>query len=93
MAGRSTGTPRPGPTLVHVYVTASDGVRKLHILNANTSRPDVGQAYPGVGNNHGWEVVIGGLPRGSTMIQAYGIDTSNRPNDYIELGTRWVNVT
>ena len=48
---------------------------------------------PGVGNNHGWEVVIGGLPRGSTMIQAYGIDTSNRPNDYIELGTRWVNVT
>ena len=28
--------------------------------------------------------MIGGLPRGSTMIQAYGIDTSNRPNDYIE---------
>ncbi len=87
---RDTAT---SPTLVHVYVTASNGVRTLHVLNGNTSRPDVGQAYPGVGNNHGWEAVIGGLPRGSTMIQAYGIDTSNRPNDYIELGTRWVNVT
>ncbi len=80
--------------VVHVYVTASNGVRKLYILNANTSRPDVGQAYPGVGNNHGWEVVVGGLPRGSTKIEAYGIDTSNRPNDYTQLvGTHWVNVT
>ena len=68
-------------------------MRKLHVLNANASRPDVGLAYPGSGTTTGGSVVIGGLPRGSTMIQAYGIDTSNRPHDYTELGTRWVNVT
>jgi hypothetical protein len=38
-------------------------------------------------------MVLDGLPRGSTLVEAYGIDSSNRPNDYDYLGGKWVWVS
>ena len=84
---------RTAAIAVHVYVTASNGVRTYHPDVANGYRPDVGSAYPGYGNNHGWDTVIGGLPRGSTKVEVYGIDASGVSGGHTLLGTRWVTVT
>lgn len=78
---------------VHVYVTKSNGVRVgPTVLLANHSRPDVGAAYPAYGPNHGYDTVLSGFPVGSTKVDAYAIDSSNTPNDYRLLGTKWVTV-
>ena len=77
---------------VDVLIVKSNGTRQTIRLTANKLRTDIGAAYPGAGNYHGFELVLSGLPRGSTMVQAFGIDSSNRPGDYTSLGTRWVTV-
>jgi hypothetical protein len=43
---------------VHVYVDGLPGQVNGYSILANTSRPDVGAAYPGYGNNHGFEFTI-----------------------------------
>ena len=78
---------------VHLYITGSDGVRRQYVLMASAGRPDVASAYPGVGDRHGFEAVIGGLPRGSARFDAYGIDSSGKAGDYSTLGSIWVRVT
>ena len=79
---------------VHVYVTKSNGSRVgPYVLLANHNRPDVAAVYPAYGAAHGYEMVLGGLPGGSTKVEVYGIDSSNTPGDYRLIGTRWVNVT
>lgn len=55
-------------TQVHIYV-GSAGVP----LNANTYRPDVGNAYPGYGNYHGFDAVISAAP-GTHNVCFYGIN-------------------
>jgi hypothetical protein len=79
---------------VHVYITRSNGTRTGPIvLAANHTRSDVGAVHPNYGSNHGYEMVLDGLPRGSTKVEAYGIDSSGRSNDYSYLGGKWVSVT
>lgn len=43
-------------------------------LTANTSRPDVGAAYPGYGNNHGYDSFVN-LPAGYHNICVFAINT------------------
>ncbi|MEX0790253.1 MAG: DNRLRE domain-containing protein [Actinomycetota bacterium] len=57
-------------TQVHIYV-GSAGVA----LNANTYRPDVGSAYPGYGNYHGFDAVISAAP-GTHNVCFYGINNA-----------------
>jgi hypothetical protein len=59
-----------GPISVHVYANGQWGGQGI----ANRSRPDVGQAYPSAGPNHGFEVTIpiGGGPQ---RVCVYGINT------------------
>ena len=48
-------------------------------FTANSSRPDVGAAFPGSGNNHGFEVAIGAAPPSTTTKTycAYAINQGN----------------
>ncbi|MEJ7720199.1 MAG: hypothetical protein WKF58_06995 [Ilumatobacteraceae bacterium] len=62
-----------------MLIVKSNGSVQTIRLTANTLRTDIGAAYPGAGNYHGFELVLSGLPSGSTMVQAFGIDSSNRP--------------
>jgi hypothetical protein len=54
---------------VHVYVDAA-----ATALVASSSRPDVGLAFPGYGNAHGFSATLTGLPVGAHWICAYGIN-------------------
>jgi peptidoglycan/xylan/chitin deacetylase (PgdA/CDA1 family) len=58
-------------TPVHVYV---DGRGKP--ITANVSRPDVGAAYPGAGNMHGFSTAVDAGP-GTHTVCVYPIDTSS----------------
>jgi hypothetical protein len=61
-----------GPVAVHVYVDgtwAGQGV-------ADRSRPDVGQAYPDSGPNHGFSITIP-ISAGRHEVCAYGINVAN----------------
>jgi hypothetical protein len=53
-----------------------NGVTKRHTwtgLPGVRLRPDVGAAYPGAGNNHGWELAVP-LDPGSNTVCAYAMD-------------------
>lgn len=43
-------------------------------ITANVSRPDVGSAYPGYGNNHGFNTTITINPLGENRVCAYAIN-------------------
>lgn len=43
---------------VHAYVDQPNGVTAGYVMNAIVSRPDVGAAYPGAGNLHGYSTSI-----------------------------------
>lgn len=58
------------PIDVHVYRDANIFVEALR---ANTSRPDVGAAYPGYGNNHGF-VGYAPMAPGSHYVCAYAVN-------------------
>jgi hypothetical protein len=73
------------PIQVHVYV---DGVGRP-ALNANQSRPDVGGAYPGYGNNHGFSSVVS-ASSGSHTVCLYAINVAAGGNT--GLGCRAVTV-
>ncbi len=78
---------------VHVVVWGSDGVKRgPYVRTANQHRPDVGSAYPGYGNYHGYADVFGPFPKGSTKVQVFAIDSSNTANDYKSIGVKWINV-
>jgi hypothetical protein len=57
---------------IHVYVDGS----YAGAGTANRSRPDVGDAYPGSGDNHGFEVTVPISP-GSHQVCAYAINIAN----------------
>ena len=59
------------PIVIHVYV---DGVIAGGMA-ANVSRPDVGVAYPGYGNNHGFDLSVQALA-GRRRICVYALNTA-----------------
>lgn len=59
---------------VHVYIGGVAGTGEGHEITANKGREDVGNAYPGVGNYHGFDEVIETNKRGSQEVHVYGID-------------------
>ncbi|KFF58442.1 hypothetical protein JF66_18525, partial [Cryobacterium sp. MLB-32] len=69
---------------VHVYV---DGVGVAY--QANKVRTDVGGAYPGYGNNHGFAETVTAAP-GSHQVCVYGINTG--PGAHPVLGCATVTV-
>ncbi len=79
---------------VHIYIDDKPNQE----ITANQSRPDVGAAYPGVGNNHGFSVatptVLKDSGKHSVSAYAIGIDaqgTQNSVNPVI--GVLSVNLT
>jgi GH25 family lysozyme M1 (1,4-beta-N-acetylmuramidase) len=70
---------------VHVYI---DGVGLP--TTASQQRPDVGAAFAGYGNAHGWSVSAAAAP-GNHQVCVYGIDAAP-PGSNSLLGCRVVNV-
>ena len=62
-----------GPIPVHVYV---DGT--VYWIAADRSRPDVGRAYPGVGDNHGF-AFSKPVAVGTHHVCVYAIDSAGGP--------------
>ncbi|MBD8533860.1 hypothetical protein [Plantibacter sp. CFBP 13570] len=60
----------------HVYVTYPDGSVRGTPLQANGSRPDVGNAYPGAGAAHGYSTKIPVDRGGTYQVCVYGIGLS-----------------
>lgn len=68
---------------VHVYV---DGSFKA-AATANASRPDVGAFFAGYGNNHGYNIQIGGLTPGNHNVCTYAINSGAGTNKLIACKT------
>jgi SpoIID/LytB domain protein len=77
-----------GPISVDVYV---DGKLALR-TTANQSRPDVGAAVPGAGNDRGFKAVAP-AGAGTHQVCAYAIDDSNQTNPVIGCGSVVVAAT
>ena len=73
------------PIDVHIYVNG----RWATAIAADGSRPDVGSAIPGYGDNHGFSGSISTDAAGNTVC-AYGIN--NGPGENVLLGCKTVNV-
>ncbi|MFC4222936.1 hypothetical protein [Lysinibacter cavernae] len=73
------------PIDLHLYVDGNWG----GVVKANTSRPDVGRAYPGYGNNHGFESTRT-LSGGQHQVCVFGINVGGGSNQL--LGCKTVNV-
>ena len=74
-----------GPIQVHVYVNGQWGGE----FTADASRPDVGAAYPGYGDNHGFSATATANAASNTVC-AYGINQG--PGGNALLGCTVVNV-
>jgi len=57
----------------HVYLTKPDGTTAGTALRADKSRPDIANAYPGAGANHGYQTTIPVSVGGSYQACVYGI--------------------
>lgn len=71
VAGWAIDPDTTAPDAVHVYVD-DIGIPMV----ASTSRPDVGAAFPGYGDKHGFTTTLTGLPAGSHWVCAYGINVA-----------------
>lgn len=74
------------PTAVHIY----DDGRFVASVAANVARPDVGRAYPGFGDDHGFDVTVPGPDDGVHQICAYAISIG--PGNHPPVGCRTVTV-
>ena len=64
---------------VHVYVGGPAGSgAKGYSFKANTSRPDLNNAYPGAGTNHGFNTTIAVSERGKQTLYFYAIDPQGK---------------
>ena len=80
---------------VHVYVggpAGSAGAQGFDIGAANLHRPDVGAAFPGVGDYHGFERTLDVAKFGSQPVYVYAINAPGTPGGNVLLGTRTVNI-
>jgi cell wall-associated NlpC family hydrolase len=75
---------------IHVYVDgpANSGAPGRDFGAATISRADVGAANPGMGNNHGFDRVIGGLSAGRHTLYVYAVGAAGA----VQLGTYQVTV-
>jgi hypothetical protein len=71
---------------VHVYVNGA----ATAVTTANASRPDVGRAYPGYGDNHGIDVALA-AKTGTYNVCAYAINVSGGTGNTL-LGCNTVSV-
>ena len=78
----------------HVYVGGPAGSANAEgfALTANGYRPDVGAAYPGVGNSHGYDSTIVTSKRGAQSVYVYGINAPGTPGDNVLLGSGTVTI-
>jgi acetyl esterase/lipase len=70
---------------VHVYVNN----KWYGAWVANRSRPDVGKAYPGYGDLHGFAIPLSAIPRGTSTMCVYGINQGPAANNSL-IGCRSV---
>jgi hypothetical protein len=85
VAGWAVDADHAAPIGVHVYVDgqfAGQGV-------ANTARPDVGNAFPWVGNDRGYEIDVPALP-GRHTVCTFGINAG--PGGNALLGCKSIDV-
>ena len=76
----------------HIYVTAPDGsVRGYPGVVSNQSRPDVGVAFPGAGNFHGFSATVPAPVAGDNRVCVYAI-SSYPPGPNPEIGCRTISV-
>ena len=73
------------PIPVHIYIDSSGTA-----LTANGPRPDIGGAFPGYGNNHGFSASLGAAP-GRHNVCAYAINAAGAGTTTV-LGCRSVTV-
>jgi hypothetical protein len=78
----------------HVYIggPAGSAGAEGHAFTANASRPDVGAAYPGVGNNHGFDQTITTSKRGTQSVYVYAINAAGTPGDNVSIGSKTVTI-
>jgi hypothetical protein len=87
VAGWAIDPDTADPIDVHAYVNGGG----FNLGAANKSRPDVGRAFPGFGDNHGYDAMIPWTSPGSTTICVYGINVG-APDTNPRLGCGWVDV-
>ncbi len=85
VAGWALDPETPEPIAVHVYVDGSFAAA----FDADAPRPDIGQAYPGYGDAHGFDTIIPATP-GSHSVCVYGINRALGAN--VLVGCRTVNL-
>lgn len=88
VTGWSIDPDTASPVGVHVYVDGQFGGS----VTADGPRPDVGAAFPGFGNNHGFAASVGGLERGDHQVCVWAINASGTPGANSSLGCRIVHV-
>ncbi len=94
IAGWAFDQDLPSATLeVHIYIDGQGAA----ITQANVSRPDVGAAFPGAGNSHGYSIATPASIKNSSShrIDAYaiGIDANGNKNNVNPLiGTKTVTL-
>lgn len=77
---------------IHVYVGGPAGSgAPMYAITANKSRPDVNNAYPGVGNNHGFDDTITVSRTGSQAVYVYAINIGGGNTNPL-LGSRTINI-
>ncbi len=85
VAGWALDPNTAAPIDLHIYV---DGAF-AGLVNANTDRPDIAQAFPGYGAAHGFDGFVSMSP-GFHTVCAYGINAGTGTNSLV--GCRWVMV-
>jgi len=81
------------PLAFHVYVGGPAGHPNAvgyAFGPADASRPDVGAAFPGVGDNHGIDITFATTKTGSQPVYLYAINVG--PGDNVLLGSKTVDV-
>lgn len=77
---------------IHVYIGGPAGSgAAATAIKADKSRPDVGRAYPGAGNYHGYDAWIDVNVSGNQTVYVYAINVGGGTN--VLLGTKTVNVS
>jgi hypothetical protein len=73
------------PVELHAYVDGRWG----GAFTASAPRHDVGAAYPGYGNDHGFQIDVNGLVKGANRVCVYGINQGPGANSLIGCVTEY----
>ncbi len=73
---------------IHAYAFDASGaaVAQTSLLQALLTRADVGNAYPGTGQNHGFQRIFAGIPASATAVCTYAINVG--PGNNVALGCK-----